>query len=498
MPDGQHLNGGITPYLDREGASVPSRSSGDTFHHPPSPASRRDRAGPSPPERHDRHPATTGLGHRLPDHRAAGRRLLPGVRRHPGRRPRDLGTRTRVSSTRRRRGWRPRGTPRTTPWTWSTALVSSTCSPTASTHPLLSTVSPLAAGLVNMEISRGDGSLGTVIAVQAGLALRTLGAARQPRAAGEVAAARSPAPRCSAPSPSPNRTTDRTRSPWRPAPAATGTGGSCAAPRNGSATAPPAASPSSGPGLMTPAPTTTAAVRCFLVPQDTPGYRGEVITRKASLRAIHQATITLDDVHLPADAVLPGARTFKDAATGALATRAGVAWSALGPRHRLLRGRPRLRPAARPVRQAARRVPDWSRNGSPRCWPSSPRCSSIAAASPTSTPPAQLAPTQASLAKYHNTRAARRVAAIARDLLGGNGILLGLRCRAAHGRHRIHPHLRRHRIHPGPAHRPRHHRPSAPSPDPMAQREKSDSARVTRPRSIADHYGDLLGFLVEG
>ena len=32
--------------------------------------------------------------------------------------------------------------------------------------------------------------------------------------------------------------------------------------------------------------------------------------------------------------------------------------------------------------------------------------------------------TQASLAKYHNTRAARRIAATARDLLGGNGILL--------------------------------------------------------------------------
>ena len=32
-------------------------------------------------------------------------------------------------------------------------------------HPLLSVVSPLAAGLINMEISRGDGSLGTVIGV---------------------------------------------------------------------------------------------------------------------------------------------------------------------------------------------------------------------------------------------------------------------------------------------------------------------------------------------
>ena len=38
----------------------------------------------------------------------------------------------------------------------------------------LSYSSPLAAGLVNMEISRGDGSLGTIVAVQGGLALRSL------------------------------------------------------------------------------------------------------------------------------------------------------------------------------------------------------------------------------------------------------------------------------------------------------------------------------------
>ena len=35
-------------------------------------------------------------------------------------------------------------------------------------------MSPLAAGLVNMEVSRGDGSLGTVIAVQGGLACLAL------------------------------------------------------------------------------------------------------------------------------------------------------------------------------------------------------------------------------------------------------------------------------------------------------------------------------------
>ena len=39
-------------------------------------------------------------------------------------------------------------------------------------HEGLGSSSPLAAGLVNMEISRGDGSMGTILAVQGGLALR--------------------------------------------------------------------------------------------------------------------------------------------------------------------------------------------------------------------------------------------------------------------------------------------------------------------------------------
>ena len=41
-------------------------------------------------------------------------------------------------------------------------------------HVGLTHLSPLAAGLVNMEVSRGDGSMGTILAVQGGLALRTL------------------------------------------------------------------------------------------------------------------------------------------------------------------------------------------------------------------------------------------------------------------------------------------------------------------------------------
>src|SRR5690625_965026 len=41
-------------------------------------------------------------------------------------------------------------------------------------HPDIEKFSPLAAGLVNMELSRVDGSMGTILAVQGGLALRTI------------------------------------------------------------------------------------------------------------------------------------------------------------------------------------------------------------------------------------------------------------------------------------------------------------------------------------
>jgi len=289
-------------------------------------------------------------------------------------------------------------------------------------HPLLSTVSPLAAGLVNMEISRGDGSLGTVIAVQAGLALRTLGLLGSPEqqekwlrplARAEVLGAFAlTEPAHGSDSVALETSARRDQDGWilRGAKKWIGNGAS---------------------GGITfvfarvddPGADDHGAVRCFLVPQDTPGYRGEVITRKASLRAIHQALITLDDVHLPADALLPGARTFKDAARVLLATRAGVAWSALGhatacyetalayAQQRIQFGKP-LAAFQLVQERLTQMLADLTSMQL--------HCRRIADLDSAET----LAPTQASLAKYHNTRAARRVAATARDLLGGNGILL--------------------------------------------------------------------------
>ncbi|HEU5158589.1 MAG TPA: acyl-CoA dehydrogenase family protein [Streptosporangiaceae bacterium] len=49
-------------------------------------------------------------------------------------------------------------------------------------------------------------------------------------------------------------------------------------------------------------------IRGFLVPTDTPGFSAPEIKRKQSLRASFTNELVLDDVRLPADAVLPGAR----------------------------------------------------------------------------------------------------------------------------------------------------------------------------------------------
>ncbi|TFD72061.1 acyl-CoA dehydrogenase family protein [Cryobacterium fucosi] len=282
--------------------------------------------------------------------------------------------------------------------------------------PGLTPMSPLAAGLVNMEISRGDGSMGTVVAVQGGLALRSIalfGSEEQKRRwlvplarAEKLGAFALTEPDHGSDSVGLETTAKRDGDEWVITGEKKWIG-------NGSV----------GDVTVVWARDDDGNVRGFLVEQDNPGYHATTITGKGSLRAIHQARIVLDGVRVPLDAVLPGTRTFQDAAGVLFATRLGVAWSALGHATAVFEAALNYstqriqfgKPLAGFQLVQERLTMMLSQLTSMQL-----HCLRLAALDDAGT----LRPIQASLAKYHNTRAAREIAAMARDMLGGNGILL--------------------------------------------------------------------------
>jgi glutaryl-CoA dehydrogenase len=71
-------------------------------------------------------------------------------------------------------------------------------------------------------------------------------------------------------------------------------------------------------------------VRGFVVPTRTPGVSVNEIHHKLSLRASSTGEIVLDDVRLPASAMLPDARGLKGPLTCLTEARAGISWGALG------------------------------------------------------------------------------------------------------------------------------------------------------------------------
>jgi glutaryl-CoA dehydrogenase len=71
-------------------------------------------------------------------------------------------------------------------------------------------------------------------------------------------------------------------------------------------------------------------VKGFLVEKGTPGYEASVIEGKMSLRSVWNADIHLRDCRVPEANRLPGAQSFKDAGRVLTGTRNTVAWASLG------------------------------------------------------------------------------------------------------------------------------------------------------------------------
>lgn len=75
---------------------------------------------------------------------------------------------------------------------------------------------------------------------------------------------------------------------------------------------------------------TDDGVRGFVVPTDTPGFTATEIGGKLSMRASIQCDITLTDVRLPADAMLPGAKGLSGPFACLSEARYGIIWGAMG------------------------------------------------------------------------------------------------------------------------------------------------------------------------
>jgi glutaryl-CoA dehydrogenase len=276
---------------------------------------------------------------------------------------------------------------------------------------------PLSAGLIHMELHRGDGSLGTFLGVQAGLAMRSIamhGSEEQkqrwlPRMAtaekiGAFALTE------------PDHGSDSI-------------GLESSARRDGDSWVINGAKKWIGNGSIADVVVVWARdvadgqVKGFLVEKGTPGYQAEVIEGKGLLRAVWQAEIVMTDLRVPAENKLPGADSFRDCAAVLATTRAVCAWAALGhavagydaaltyARRRNQFGKPlvsfqliqdrlvKMLMKVTAMQLYCRRLADLALAG-------------------------RVEPTLAGLAKAHNTSVARTVLAEARDLLGGNGILL--------------------------------------------------------------------------
>ncbi len=71
-------------------------------------------------------------------------------------------------------------------------------------------------------------------------------------------------------------------------------------------------------------------IRGFLVETDRPGFSAHEITTKSSLRASDTSELVLENVALPAEAVLPEATGLKAALMCLTQARYGIAWGAVG------------------------------------------------------------------------------------------------------------------------------------------------------------------------
>lgn len=164
-------------------------------------------------------------------------------------------------------------------------------------------------------------------------------------------------------------------------------------------------------------------VKGFVVEKGTPGFSATVIPNKIALRVVQNADITLTDVRIPLENKLEHANSFADTARVLKMTRAQVGWVATGCsmgafEHALAYAR-RREQFGRPIGsfQLVQDLLVRMLSGVTTSLTLSYRLSQLQ-------DEGRMTDAQASLAKAQTTVTARQTVGYARELLGGNGIVL--------------------------------------------------------------------------
>ena len=166
---------------------------------------------------------------------------------------------------------------------------------------------------------------------------------------------------------------------------------------------------------------TDEGVKGFIVEKDMPGFETQEIENKFSLRASVTGALFFDNVRVPAANVLPGVSSLKGPLSCLTQARYGITWGVIGAAQaclnealnysgdRVLFGKPVSHSQSMQIRLAdmARRI-TTSQLLSLRLGRLKDK--------------GELSPSQVSLAKWNNCRAALDIARDARDILGGAGI----------------------------------------------------------------------------
>jgi glutaryl-CoA dehydrogenase len=167
-------------------------------------------------------------------------------------------------------------------------------------------------------------------------------------------------------------------------------------------------------------------ISCFLVEGDNPGYHAEVLPRKGSQRAAWQTHITLRDCHVPSEARLPEANGLGSTLSVLTHSRYGGGWDGLG---QAMDCYETALAYTKEREQFGQKVASFQLVQAKLVE----MVNEISLSQLLSIHVGRLKdagdldPATVSMFKMNNVAKARKTAALARDVLGGNGILLDYR-----------------------------------------------------------------------